>query len=305
MSHSTDAEPTPGPAVQCGGLRGGWRRPRGGETPTLVSPATSAAAHDTPIDAFPRQHIFGLDFVSDGSIHALARSLFHAASEDGSSWRCVVTPNVDHLVRYERNPQEAAVARAASVVLPDGMPLVWGSRLLGRPLGSRLAGSDLFALLWPLLVEGRVPTTVLCPGAAVARGLTRSFPEAGCIVAPMLAVDDDVSMELLVDAIDEDVRARRSGALFIAVSMPKHHALAQRLQHRWREAGAPAPVVFLVGASPEFYLGLVRRAPPWMRRAGVEWIHRLLSDPRRLARRYLVDDMRFLGLMWREFRVSR
>jgi UDP-N-acetyl-D-mannosaminuronic acid transferase (WecB/TagA/CpsF family) len=86
--------------------------------------------------------------------------------------------------------------------------------------------------------------------------------------------------------------------------MPKHHLIASRLHERWRGAFAGRPTVLLLGQAPEFAVGLVRRAPPWMQRSGLEWVWRLADDPRRLAKRYLVDDVGFLRLFWREWRSN-
>ena len=65
------------------------------------------------------------------------------------------------------------------------------------------------------------------------------------------------------------------------------------------------PIVLLVGAAPEFYLDVRPRAPHWMRRVGLEWLHRLAADPRRMARRYLYDDVVFFALVWDELRSRR
>jgi len=251
------------------------------------------------------QHVFGLDFVSDATVDTVALHLELDMARRERPWRCVVTPNVDHLVRYRRNPVEWEVARHAFVVLPDGMPIVWASRLVGRPLRSRLTGTDLFTTMWPTLAERSIPTVVVSPDDAVAAGLARGHHELTCIVAPMFQVDDSVVVAQLVDAIVEAVDRRSARFVFIGISATKACILASQLRTRWSEPGATGPIVLLLGAAPEFFLGHAPRAPRWMQRAGLEWLHRLAHEPVRLARRYLVDDVRFLGLVWREWRRSR
>ena len=98
----------------------------------------------------PTQHLFGLDFANAAAVDDLAERLADGREADPSRWRCVVTPNVDHLVRYRRYGNEASVARHASLVLPDGMPIVWASRLLGRPLVARLTDVNRDKL-WPVV----------------------------------------------------------------------------------------------------------------------------------------------------------
>jgi N-acetylglucosaminyldiphosphoundecaprenol N-acetyl-beta-D-mannosaminyltransferase len=191
------------------------------------------------------------------------------------------------------------------LVLPDGMPIVWASRLLGRRLADRLTGSDLFSALWPRLAERRIPAVVLAPSDEVARRLEAEHPAARCVVPPFFAADDPAQVDAVVDAAADAVAATGARLVFVAVSVAKTHVLAGRMQARWAdapEAPGPWPVVLLVGAAPEFHLGIVERAPGWVQRWGLEWLYRLAREPRRLARRYLVDDVLFLRLVWDEWR---
>lgn len=255
------------------------------------------------IETLKTRRLFGLDFVDAQTVDEIGDVLLEDADPD--RWRCVVTPNVDHLVRYARHEGEADVARSAMVVLPDGMPIVWASRLLQRKLTARLAGSDLFAVLWPRLAEAAVPTVVVAPRREVADRLSVEHPRVRFVVPPVFDIDDS---DVVLAVVDEIVDAcSRSGARFLVIGLPmrKHHLIATRLRERWIDAYASAPTVLLLGASSEFYVGLARRAPVWMQRAGLEWLHRLAGDPRGMARRYLVDDVRFLALVWRQWRMTR
>ena len=247
-----------------------------------------------------RERLFGLDFISDTSIAELTETLLREAREPTVDWRCVVTPNVDHLIRYDLNDADASVATDAVVVLPDGMPIVWASKLLGRPLSCRLTGSDLFAELWPKLARRSWPTVLVAPSEEVAACLAMEHRNMHAIVAPWFDTDDVAAASALADQID--AVAVSACFVIIAVSMPKHHLLARLLHERWAHRREPSPIVVLLGASPEFYLGLTKRAPMWMQRAGLEWVHRLTLDPRRMAKRYLVDDIRIARLIHREWR---
>jgi N-acetylglucosaminyldiphosphoundecaprenol N-acetyl-beta-D-mannosaminyltransferase len=270
-------------------------------------------APDPRLPDIRTEHLFGLDFVADATIDDLVDALVDEAQRDdaaggGRGWRSVVTPNVDHLVRYRRDPAEEAVARDAMLVLPDGMPVVWASRLLKRPLATRLPGSDLFPVLWPRLAREGIPAVVVAPSDEVARLLEAEHPGARCVVPPFFAADDPAQVDAVVDAAAEAVQAIGARLVFVAISVSKTHVVAARMQARWSatvDGPGPWPVVLLVGASPEFHLGIVERAPAWAQRAGLEWLYRLAKEPRRMARRYLVDDVLFLRLVWDEWRSSR
>ena len=251
----------------------------------------------------PTQHLFGLDFVADATIDDVVGALIDAGDDRRPAWRCVVTPNVDHLVRYARHPAERETAEHSWMVLPDGMPIVWASKLLRRPLRERLTGADLFAALWPRLRDAGTPTVVVASSDVVADRLRTEHLAA--IVPPMFDVDDEPAVSTLLDQVDRTVQEVGARFLVVGVSMPKHHLIARRLEERWRGREGPTPIVLLLGASPDFALGLTARAPRWMRRSGLEWLHRLLVDPRRMAKRYLVDDPYFAVLLWREWRAAR
>lgn len=250
------------------------------------------------------EQLFGCHFVADATIDEVADALLAEIASPPGGWRAVVTPNVDHLVRYDRDPAEADVVRAATTVLPDGMPIVWASRRLGRPLRARLAGSDLFAALWPRLVAAGVATVVVAPSDEVADRLGAEHPQLQAVVPPFFDADDDAQATAVVDSVVDTADAAGAGVVVVALSVAKTHLLAARLHERWADLPAP-PIVMLLGAAPEMYLGMQRRAPEWMQRAGLEWLHRLAGDPRRLAKRYLVDDARFLPMVVRERRRLR
>lgn len=255
--------------------------------------------------AIRTEHLFGLDFVSTGTIPEVVDALLDERAAP-AQWRCVVTPNVDHLVRYEREPAEAEAGRAATMVLPDGAPIVWASRLLGRPLASRLTGADLFSELWPRLCAETIPVVTIAASDAVAEGMAAANPLARGVVAPMFDSADVAAIDQLAAQADRLVDEIDAQFVVVGVSMPKHHRIANALRARWADpTGRSMPTVLLVGAAPEFTLGLTPRAPEWMQRTGTEWLHRLLEDPRRLAKRYLVDDTQFVRLVAREWRGQR
>ncbi len=211
----------------------------------------------------------------------------------------VVTPNVDHLVLYRESEAFRAACDGASLRLADGMPIVWASRLLGRPLRGRTAGSDLFPLLCGM-AAARGHTVFLLGGAAgvaerAAIRLTARFPGlqiAGVHAPPDPFDHDGEGTEAAVSAVN----SARPALLFVALGTPKQELWVHRY---W--SGLDAAVAVCCGAALDFAAGAQIRAPRWMQRAGLEWLWRLAHDPGRLWKRYLVRDVAFLGIFLKEW----
>jgi N-acetylglucosaminyldiphosphoundecaprenol N-acetyl-beta-D-mannosaminyltransferase len=214
---------------------------------------------------------------------------------DGGAGGAVFTPNVDHVVVAERDPCFRAAYERADLSLCDGQPLRWASPLLGLRLPERVSGADLFVPLMALAARRRARVYLLGgpPGAAevAARKLAQ---ELGVVIAgtgaPAIGLEPTADEEAIVAAI----AATRPDLVVVCLGAPK----GERMVDRARDRLAPAVMVQL-GASIDFYVGRIRRAPRWMRRAGLEWLYRLLREPRRLARRYLVQDPAFLLILLR------
>lgn len=207
----------------------------------------------------------------------------------------VVTPNVDHIVQLQSDCRLRAAYRDAAFVVCDGMPVLWASKLISNPLPERIAGSDLFVALCEKASQNghRVFFLGGRPGAAdlAAAVLTKKFP--GLIVAGTACPDFGFEHDEFVNnRLIETVIEAKADYLFVGLGAPK-----QELWLHQHHAACGVPVSVGVGVSFEFVGGLVPRAPLWMQKMGLEWFHRLCSEPRRLWRRYLVRDPKFAFLV--------
>lgn len=207
----------------------------------------------------------------------------------------VVTPNVDHLVRLQRSAAFRDVYRDAALVLADGAPVVWAARLLGTPLPAKVSGSDLFERYAELAARRGRRLFFLGgrPGAAegAAEVLRERHPRLQVVGThcPPYGFERDPALDQ--QAI-QAVRDARPDVLFVGLGSPKQEEWARRHLELLE-----VPVVVCVGASFDFTSGQVQRAPRLLQRCGLEWAWRLAMEPRRLFRRYLVDDMSFFAYL--------
>jgi len=205
-----------------------------------------------------------------------------------------VTPNADHLMLLRRNPRFADAYRDSDLRLADGMPLLWAARLQGTPLKEKLSGSDLLPLLCARASEAGLGVYFLGgrPGAAAAAaerlaGLLPRLRIAGTACPPPGFESDAAANDAIVAA----VRSAAPDVLFVALGAPKQEVWIHQHRHR-----LGVPLALGVGAALDFLAGLVRRAPAWMQRRGLEWAWRAFQDPR-LWRRYLVRDLPFVAYL--------
>jgi N-acetylglucosaminyldiphosphoundecaprenol N-acetyl-beta-D-mannosaminyltransferase len=218
--------------------------------------------------------------------------------------RYVVTPNVDHAVLFHGNAGLRAAYADAAMVLADGMPLVWISRLLRRPLPQRVTGSDLVpALLGAATRE--TPLRVYLLGAAPGVGqraavnIAKRWPavEVVGIYSPPLGFENNPAENA---AILDRITAARPDVLIVGLGAPKQELWV----HAHRDQ-ITASVTLCVGATIDFLAGQINRAPKWMQRSGLEWVHRLYTQPRRLAKRYARDAWIFPQLVLRDLFLAR
>lgn len=241
--------------------------------------------------------LYGIPF-SQVSLNDLCAAIRTRVSSGNPGF--VVTPNVDHVCRYHRDATFRAAYANAFLVVPDGVPLVWSAWLLGRPLGQKLSGSDLVPEVCAYASQNNLSVFFLGGRPGAAEGAAASLAEAnpGLRVAGSLApaLGFEQSSEANA-AVLKTLRNAHADICFVALGSPK--------QETWMNAHleeSGVGVMLGIGAGLDFAAGLVKRAPKPIQRMGLEWLWRLALEPRRLWRRYLVYDLFFFTLMWRELR---
>ena len=182
------------------------------------------------------------------------------------------------------------------------MPILWASRVLGSPLPEKVSGSDLMLPLARLAAERRWRVYLLggAPGVADAAAEMMSRELGVDVVgsaSPVVRGDGSTDE---AEQVLQRLVAAKPNLVLVALGAPKQELWIDRFGDRIRPA-----VAMGVGGSLDFMIGRVRRAPAWMSRAGLEWLFRLGQEPRRMWRRYLIDDPRFVAAVARTRRRER
>jgi N-acetylglucosaminyldiphosphoundecaprenol N-acetyl-beta-D-mannosaminyltransferase len=239
--------------------------------------------------------ILGIRLTAQSFEEATGRILAAAESHDAAFRGHFCT--VHSLVEATSNEALASAFESASMVCTDGMPLVWLARRRGFPRAERCAGPDVMLSVCDRGRASGLRHFLLggAPGVAdeAARRLTSRLPGlrvVGTASPPFRALTEDE-----LDALASEVTRSGANVVWIGLGAPKQELFAAD------QAGRFGSVAVLpVGAAFDFYAGRVRRAPGWLRRLGLEWLVRLSMEPRRLWRRYLITNARFVWLLLRE-----
>jgi len=198
----------------------------------------------------------------------------------------VVTPNLDHAALLYSRPELKPVYDEASIVVADGWPLIWASRILGKPMPERVAGSDLVPSIFAAAqTELSVYLLGAAPGVAEAAGrnIERQYPKirvVGTQSPPVGFEKDSASNDAAADLVAKAV----PDILVLGLGAPKQELWAYRERHR-----LGAKVILCAGATIDFLAGARARAPVWFQQHGLEWAYRAFGEPRRLLPRYARD----------------
>lgn len=258
---------------------------------------------ETAVDSRSSTHadkisLFGLDF-DDLTQAELIEKISESVRERRRCW--IATVNVNLVCHSARQPGFRALLRSADVLTADGMPIVWASQFAGRPLRERVTGAD---LLKPLAARAVRESwrIFLCGGEAgiaerTAESLSAFAPGVEIVgtASPNFPTSESTAEASFSRTVLAAIRHARPDILLVAFGTPKqeqwihHHLSTHQLDD--------VPVVVGIGAAFDFLAGRQKRAPQWMCRMGLEWTHRMTSQPLRLGPRYARDGLTFTRLV--------
>jgi N-acetylglucosaminyldiphosphoundecaprenol N-acetyl-beta-D-mannosaminyltransferase len=249
----------------------------------------SIAALAPAVNAFPSVPLMGLDVAAVSERETIDYVLDGVARGRGG-WVCTV--NLENLRRWRGSADVRELFASADLVVADGMPLLWAGDLQGSPLPGRVAGSSLILTLTAAAAEAGASVFLLGgnPGTADAAvvqlaNLSPQLRVAGTLCPPF-GFDNDPAW---LDRIERLLREKSPDIVYVGLGCPKQERLICQLRGR-----LPTTWFITCGVSFSFVAGEIPRAPAIMQRLGLEWLHRMVQEPKRLYRRYLFQGVPFL-----------
>lgn len=217
------------------------------------------------------------------------------SSRIGTPARYVVTPNVDHVLKLAGDDDLAFLYDSAWLSLCDSKPIWVMSRCLGAGL-EHVTGSDLTAHMFRTVIEAGDRVAMVVASQSVADAMIAKFPDVDFVVhvPPARVAENPAAFAACVDFL----LSNPSRFAFVAIGAPQ----SERIAHAWSCHPNASGTALCIGASLEFIVGFKTRAPRWMRASGLEWLHRLASEPRRLWQRYIFAVIPLMQLFSNQIR---
>lgn len=209
----------------------------------------------------------------------------------------VVTPNVDHMIMLQKDAYFKEIYDCADLVLTDGKPLIWISKLYKTPIKEKVSGSDLFPEICRRCAEKGYKIFFLGAAEGVAakaaENLTQKYPglEVVGTYSPPFGFEKD---ERELNKIVCMIQRAAPQILIAALGTPKQ----EKFIYEHREQ-LQVPVSLGLGASLDFEAGQIKRAPKWMSNCGLEWFFRLCKEPKRMFKRYVINDTKIIGFLFK------
>lgn len=209
----------------------------------------------------------------------------------------VVTPNVDHIVKLETDMEFKEVYKEADLILTDGMPLIWISKIKKTPIKEKVSGSDLFPEVCKLAAEKGYKVFLLGAAEGVALKAAENLKNKYKGLNVVGTYSPSYGFEKKEDEIKQIIKiinGVKPDILAVGLGAPKQEKFLYNFRSQLN-----VPVSLAIGASIDFEAGNIERAPEWMQKIGLEWSYRLIKEPKRMFKRYLVDDMKIFKLLFK------
>lgn len=209
----------------------------------------------------------------------------------------VITPNVDQIVRIEKDPYFSKICENAELLLVDGTPLMWIAKWYGTPIKEKICGSDLVPKLCEIAAQKGYKVFLLGAAEGVAAkaavNLQKKYPGLNVVgtYSPPFGFEKDQEE---LSRMDRMLYESKADMLFVGLGVPKQDIFIYEHMNNYQ-----IPMSFSIGATIDFEAGIQKRAPKWINKMGLEWFYRLISDPKRMFQRYIINDSEIFQLAWK------
>jgi exopolysaccharide biosynthesis WecB/TagA/CpsF family protein len=209
----------------------------------------------------------------------------------------VVTPNVDHLMKLQKDPEFHQVYRKSDYVVCDSKILFYASRMLGQPIQEKISGSDLFPAFYQYYKDDEDVTIFLLGGTSISVQVAKRKINQRVgremvvdVYSPPFGFENDVAENEKIVAL---INNSQANVLAVGLGAPKQ----EKWIYKYKQQLPDVKTFLPIGATINFEAGNVPRSPQWMSEVGLEWMYRLMSEPQRLWKRYLIEDLPFGWLL--------
>lgn len=249
----------------------------------------------TNTPALSSEDLFGLKFIS-ARFDKFVQTITDLVQVEKNI--TIFPVNVDVLLKSKQDAEFSFILKNAYFLTPDGMPILWASRILGKQLIAKISGSDLFPALCKAAAENKYRVFFLGAKPGVAQGasvnIKKLYPKldvAGVYSPPFGFEKAEEENKNIVKMIVDN----KPDILFVGLGVPKQEKWIWRYKDKIN-----VPISMAVGASFDYMADNIKRAPRWMQRYGLEWFFRLCQEPRRLWKRYLLGNLIFIWTVFKE-----
>jgi N-acetylglucosaminyldiphosphoundecaprenol N-acetyl-beta-D-mannosaminyltransferase len=247
---------------------------------------------------------FGLDFwnaSSEEEVVDIITAEDNGGLFDRGNVSFMITPNAFEITQYfTKYPTIYHAFQYSGVILADGIPIVWLSKLRRRSLNKRLTGSNLFPLLWQRIRQTNKKAFFILPSAGMGERFHNEYALCDFAVPDLFDEKDDAYIRQFLGQHIDKILSLRPDYIFLGISAPKQHKMAIELHRLLSEKAGFNCLIATLGASFEFYFGIKKRAPAFFQKTGTEWLYRFWQEPKRTWRRYTIGNVVFLGIAIKE-----
>ncbi|PBQ33844.1 hypothetical protein CNR22_19340 [Sphingobacteriaceae bacterium] len=240
-------------------------------------------------------NIFGYNFICDTSYEALSDEIIAEISSGTLGISNFITPNAHGINMYAKYPELNEFCKHSKYVLPDGQPLVWLSKFTKHPIKKRLTGSDFFPVIFNKVKTRDFRCLFILSKESLKEKFLSEKPDASFIIPEFFEMNEPAKLNAVGDLMVSEIVSRNLNYVFIGISEPKQGALAKNVTEKLQALNYKSSCLFFfLGASYEFYFGIKKRAPAIFQKTGMEWFYRLLSEPKRMYKRYIFGNFIFI-----------